>query len=74
MAIKCITITLNTGKLLMISVTSQSHFKSFHLSHFIYSMKEDLGDNFGPLVQNFRIWAEMKSYGHNITRNGFYYP
>ena len=28
--------------------------------------------NFGPLVQNFKIWAEMKSNGHDITRNGFY--
>ena len=41
------------------------------------SMKEDYlgwGANFGPLFQNFRIWAEMKSNGHNITSNGFYYP
>ena len=43
-------------------------------------MKEDFffflggGANFWPLVQNFRIWAEMKSYGYNITRNGFYDP
>ena len=40
------------------------------------SMKEDWGmwANFGPLVLNFRIWAEMKSNGHDITRNGFYDP
>ena len=42
------------------------------------SMMEDFffggGANFGPFVQNFRIWAEMKSYGHNITINGFHDP
>ena len=39
------------------------------------SIKEDLGGvNFGPLVQNFRMLDEMKSHGHNITRNGFYDP
>ena len=32
-------------------------------------MKEDRGANFWPLVQNFRIWAEMKSNGHNNTKN-----
>ena len=39
------------------------------------SMEEDFflggGLNFGLL---FRIWAIMKSYGHNITRNGSYDP
>ena len=29
---------------------------------------------FGHLVQNIRIWALMKSNGHNINRNGFYDP
>ena len=30
------------------------------------------GGTFGPLVQKFRIWADMKSNEHNITRNLFY--
>ena len=29
---------------------------------------------FGPLVQKIRIWAVMKSNGHDISRNGFYDP
>ena len=29
---------------------------------------------FWPLVQKIRVWAVMKSNGHNITRNGFYDP
>ena len=33
------------------------------------TMKEGGGGaNFGPLVQNFRIWAEMKSFGHYISK------
>ena len=32
------------------------------------------GAYFGPLVKKIRIWAVMKSNGHNITRNGFYDP
>ena len=43
----------------MISVTSQSHFALWK--------RICGGPRFGPLVQNFRIWAEMKSYGHNHT-------
>ena len=29
---------------------------------------------FGHLVQKIRIWALMKSNGHNINRNGLYDP
>ena len=34
----------------------------------------DLGLYFGHLVQKIRIWALMKSNGHNINRNGLYDP
>ena len=44
----------------------------------VYSMNEDLGvgvsANFGPLVRNFRKWADMKSNGYSVTRNKYYDP
>ena len=50
----------------------------YYIQKTVCSMKEDLGcgmwANFGPLVQNFRIWFKIKSNRYNIKRNGFYDP
>ena len=51
-------------------VASQSHFalwKWFFGRGVIWAY-------FGHLVQKIRIWALMKSNGHNINRNGLYDP
>ena len=59
--------TYNAGKLLTISVISQSHF---------VLLKQDTEGGGGAVLLVlgllFRIWAELKSNGHNSTRNGFY--
>ena len=49
----------------------------FYIPKTFCSMKDDfwaMRAYFMPLVQNFRIWAEMKSNGHHITRNWFNVP
>ena len=45
----------------------------YYIQKTVCSVKEDFGwgmwANCGPLVKKIRIWAVMKSNGHNITRN-----
>ena len=57
-------------------VASQSHFVLWKWSCFFLGGggRGAIWVYLGPLVQKIRIWALMKSNGHNIKRNGLYHP